>query len=230
MKGKGKELTSYLAVFFWVSLVAFASFFIPSFLTYLPFFKLKEIKVDGNTYIDFSLIKPVVEDLSYNILKLNEDDIEKALNDRLGNSVERVILKKSYTSEGLVLELRIKERKPVARLKTGSGYVFVDRKGEIFVPPRGFEKIKVPLVVSDSPERLKENFGRIYRYILSSAMPIKKVVLKGDRTIVEGVSKRVILPPAENISDKVFSRLNLIYNFPQENVDLRYSRFILVRN
>ena len=70
----------------------------------------------------------------------------------------------------------------------------------------------------------------MYRKVLLSGPPVKEVGIHEDKVILYLENKEVILPPIDALPDNVSQRLKIIYNLKEEKVDLRFGRFILVRN
>jgi len=206
-----------------------AGFFVPSFLTRLPQLQLRKVEISGNYSVPFEEIKVAVEELSKNLLKLRESELENLLNTRFGNRIREVKLKRSFTAEGIVLKVAVEERHPVARLKLGNSYKLVDRDGVVFKPLKGEGEGLVEVTAYDL-DLLKETFPTLYNEVLSLGLPLRRVLIRKSDILLELEKKRVLLPPARSLPSGISERLRMIYNIPQEEVDLRYDKFILVRN
>ncbi|RLJ70354.1 POTRA domain-containing FtsQ-type protein [Hydrogenivirga caldilitoris] len=228
-KRKAQKLFSLILFTSWISFMAFAGFFAPSFLAQLPFFKVKQIELNGNEKISFEEIKSIVEELSTNLVKLNEENITDALNARFKNRVKRVYMTKSLGLDGMRIKVKVVERKPVAKLKFGQNYLLIDKEGSLFPPLEGEDKGLIEIQAYDM-DLLKAHFEKLYSEVISMNLPIKHIYIRRDSVILNLVSKQIILPPLELLPDNISGRLKMIYNFQEETVDLRYGRFILVRN
>lgn len=228
-KRKAQKLFSLILFTSWISFMAFAGFFAPSFLAQLPFFKVKQIELNGNEKISFEEIKSIVEELSTNLVKLNEENITDALNARFKNRVKRVYMTKSLGLDGMRIKVKVVERKPVAKLKFGQNYLLIDKEGSLFPPLEGEDKGLIEIQAYDM-DLLKAHFEKLYSEVISMNLPIKHIYIRRDSIILNLVSKQIILPPLELLPDNISGRLKMIYNFQEETVDLRYGRFILVRN
>ena len=226
---RARKLFSLILFLSWISFMAFAGFFVPSFLTQLPFFQIKRVEVKGNYRIPFEEVKEAVEGLSGNLMKLKGSQLRNLLNARFENRVKRVELRRRFTREGIVLEVSIEERVPVAKLRLGGSYRLLDKEGVIFKPLGEEGKDLVEIRTYDK-DALVEGFTKLYEEVISLRIPVKTILIRRDKVILELESKRIVLPPLEFFSDNISERLRMIYNFPQEKVDLRYDRFILVRN
>jgi hypothetical protein len=209
--------------------MALAGFFAPSFLSQLPLFKLKQIEVSGNDKIPFEQVREVVQELSTNLINLNEETIKKALNLRFKNRVKEVYITKNLSAGGMTLKVRILERVPVAKLKLGQSYMLLDEEGSMF-PPFEREGSWLIEVKTYDLELIKRHFSKLYKGVLSIGIPIRSVDIKRDKVVIRTGMKEIILPPLELLPANISARLKMVYNFPEEKVDLRYGRFILVRN
>ncbi len=226
---RAKHLFSVILFTAWIGFMATAGFFIPSFLPQIPIFQIREVVIKGNRVINFEDIKPVIEELGTNLVNLNETQIRKELNARFKGRIKRVYLEKEFHLNGMTLNITIEERVPVAKVKLGKSYVLIDREGIMF-KPLGDDLKELPEIRTYDIEELKDNFRKLYRNVFSLDLDLKRVYVKRDRTVLQLRTKKVILPPIGSLSEEVSSRLKLIYNFPEEVVDLRYGRFILVKN
>ena len=229
VKRRGNRFFSYLLFASWIGFMALAGFFAPSFIAQLPPFKIKEVVVKGNRSIDFESIKSVLEELGSDLRRLNEEEILISLNTQFKNRVKKVYMSRSLGFDGTTLNLRIVERKPVAKLKVGRSTMLIDPEGELFLPVKG-EDLNLVEVRTYDIEVLKNNFAKLYKNVLSLGLPIKAIKVKRDRVVLVLDSKEVILPPLELLPRNISGRLKMVYNLSEEKVDLRYDRFILVRN
>ncbi|NPA41769.1 MAG: hypothetical protein GXO18_05775 [Aquificae bacterium] len=212
----------------WLGFIAFASFYAPFFLSQTPVFKVKEVSVYGTSKIDPQAVREAVFDLSENILALREENLKEVLRSRFGDRVKKVSLKRDFSLNGTSVSVEVKEREPVAKLKTGNSYLLIDPEGVIF-KPIGEEGSKLVEIVAYDLDNLSAYFPNLYRYVLSLKLPVEAVKVMRDKVVLHIKDKVVLLPPLELMSKSVSARLEMIYNFPERKVDLRYGRFILVR-
>ena len=226
---RAQKLFSVILFVAWISFMAFAGFFAPSFFAQLPFFKVKQIELSGNDKIAFEDIKELVEELSTSLTSLNEENLLSELNARFDGRVKKVYMTRDIGIGGTNLRLRVVERKPVARLRFGQSYLLLDEEGVAFAPFEGEGKGLVEVETYDI-DLLREHFSRLYEGVISLNIPLKLIRVRRDSVVLILNSKKVILPPLELLPPNVSERLKMIYNFPEEKVDLRYGRFILVRN
>jgi len=213
----------------WIGFMAFAGFLAPSFLAQLPFFRIKQIELSGNEKISFEDVKSVVEELSTSLTGLNEESILNALNTKFKNRIKKVYVTRELGIDGMNVKLRLVERTPVAKLKLGQSYLLVDKEGVTFPPLEGEGEKLVELRTYDM-DILRTHFRKLYESVISTNLPIKTVYINRDSVVLIMNSKKIILPPLEVLPANISARLKMIYNFPEEKVDLRYGRFILVRN
>ncbi len=228
-KSIAQSIFSKFMLLAWLCFIAFASFHAPSFLAQTPIFKVKEVIVEGNDKIDFHSVKEVVESLGKSILTLTEKNIQESLNKKFAGRVEKVRLNRELSTQGVKVHITIKERRPVAKLKLGASTYLVDAKGIIF-KPMSDEGKGLTTITTYSLSALEKNFKGLYEGILSSGLPLRKVEIHKDKIVLLLKNKEVILPPIDMLPDNISRRLKIIYNLKGEKVDLRFRRFILVRN
>lgn len=226
---RAKRLFSVLLFVAWISFMAFAGMFIPSLIHQLPFFKIKEIEVSGNYKVDFEAIKETIEELSVSLKGLDEKSLTEALNERFEGRVKKVYMNRNITLAGIEVKLKIIERVPVAKVKLGNSFMLIDGEGVLF-PAVSERELNLPEVRTHDVEVLQNHFYRLYDSIKSVKLPIQRIDVKPDRVVLVLKNKKAILPPLELLPGNISGRLKMIYNFSQETVDLRYGRFILVRN
>ncbi|WP_457601610.1 cell division protein FtsQ/DivIB [Hydrogenivirga sp.] len=226
---RAQKLFSIILFSSWIGFMALAGFFAPSFLVNLPFFKVKQIELSGNEKIAFEEVKEVVEELSTNLVNLNEERLMEELSARFGARVKKVYMTKELGLNGMRIKLRVVERRPVAKVVIGQSQLLVDREGVLFPPMKGETEGLVEVRTYDI-DLLTSHFANLYEGVISTKLPIKLIDIRRDSVLVYLHSKRAILPPLELLPANISGRLKMIYNFPEEKVDLRYGRFILVRN
>jgi len=227
---RSRKLFSALLIGSWFGFMAVAGFFIPSFLTQLPLFRIKEVAVEGNRGVEFALIKETIEEMSTDLFSLSEEDLLSVLHVRSKGRVKRVFLSKEFGLDGVTLRVRIVEREPVAKVPLGEGYLLIDAEGVLFKPATGDKTAPLTIVRTYDIDLLQEHFPRLYRLVLSLGLPLRQVSVRRDRVILRMPRKVVVLPPLELMPEGISRRIKMIYNLPEEKVDLRYDRFILVRN
>ncbi len=221
-----RKVTSALLFTAWITFMALAGFFIPSFLSDLPFLRIKEIRVEGNTTLDLNTVKSAIYSFD-GILRLEEEKILSVLNERTGGRVKRVFVSREFTPKGISVRIRIEERKPVAKVRLGKYFSFIDEEGVTFP---AYEKKDLPEIVAYDLEILRRNFPKLYRAIRSSGLEVDLIRVLRDRTEILSGKRVLILPPLDLMPDNVAERLRIVYNFREGKIDLRFDRFILVRN
>ncbi len=227
---RGKRLFSALLIGSWICFMAIAGFFIPSFLLQLPIFEIRKVTVEGNGKVEFTLIKETIEELSAELFTLSEDELLSLLKVRTDDRVKEVYLSKDFGLKGVTLRVRVVEREPVARVVLGESQLLIDAEGVLFKPFRGEGVSDLPLIRTYDIDLLREYFPRFHRLVLSLGLPVREVSVKRDRVVLRMHRKVVLLPPLELLPEGISRRIKMIYNLPEEKVDLRYDRFILVRN
>ncbi len=231
-KGKnirGRRLFSAFLFCAWLTFMALAGFFIPSFLSDLPLLQIREITVEGNRTIDMDTVRSAIYSVEGSVFKLSEDQILSVLNERTGGRVKRVFVTKNVSIRGISIRIRIQERVPVAKVRSGSTYIFIDEEGKTF-PAYDLRSGNLPEVVTHDLKVLEENFPKLYRSVKGSGIRVSLIKVLKDRTILVSGRRQIILPPIDLLPDNVVDRLRMVYNFREGKIDLRFDRFILVRN
>jgi len=231
-QGKGEKVRKLLSALVfpaWITIMALAGFYTPSLILKLPFFQVSKIIVEGNVTLKEEEIIKTVMRMEPNLMKLKSDDLLFALNEKSNGRVRKVFLSKDFGLGGVALRVRVEERIPVARINTNKGVLLIDKDGYTF-PPTGKEGRKLPLVITGNMDSLITGFSKLYEAVLKSNLPVKKIYVKNDRITVKLPGKVVTLPSLQLLPANISERFKMIYNLPQEIVDLRYDRFILVRN
>ncbi len=225
---KVSHLKTLNVLIVWIAFVIFIALFLSLFPARFPFFKIKQITVEGNETVDFKVIESVLQELTLNVERVNEENVMKYLNARTGNRIRSVKIRKKYTLEGIEVNIAIEERKPVARVSLGKSILLVDEDGEVFKPAKN-ENIKdLPIILTYDVSLLKY-FGKLYKELKLRNITWKLVKITADRTEVITDKYILIFPKIDEITESAYNRLNLVYNFQGKVVDLRFERFILVR-
>lgn len=153
-------------------------------------FNIKDIQIKGNKQVEYEKI------VSY--LRLNNEknifmNSTKEMEARLKENpyIDEVTVEKKFPNS---LEIDIKERKPVAILKSGNTYCYMDKKGELL---EVISKVNDRSIIVNIPYSIKEN---------------KEIKFKN-----EEIEKR-ILYLLECIDKKSLSQK--IYSIELENADI----------
>ncbi len=234
-EGRGKKeqkirrIVTFIAIISWMISMAFVGFFMPSFIDSSPIFKVRNINIEGLNSIPEAEVREVVKVVGSNWLLVSEEQLFKFLNRKMGNSVKEVNIVRKFSLSGVDLEVLVKERIPVATVNVEGGVYFADMNGVLFMN----EYIKEPVYPVVYTEKFNSSdFVNLYRYIIEKIdFKIKEIYISNDRIILYVSDKpnlKIILPPVEFLDDKVSERFKFIYNLKEGEVDLRYSKFILV--
>ncbi len=224
-----RKILSVLLFSAWIGFMALAGFFIPSFLSNLPLFQVREVIVEGNRTVDLSTVMHALYSQQGSIMKLDENSILRILNERTGGRVKGVFLSRKITLKGVSVRIRIEERVPVAKVRVGKRYMLIDREGKTFPPYKGHPKGLVEVRTYDL-KTLQLHFPRLYSMIERSRLEVSRIEIMRDKTILVSGRRVFILPPADLLPENLVDRLRMIYNFQGGEIDLRFDRFILVRN
>ncbi|MDQ7082157.1 MAG: hypothetical protein Q9N34_03575 [Aquificota bacterium] len=185
--------------------------------------------VEGNRTLDLNTVMSALYSPQGSVMKLDEGSILRTLNQITGGRVKRVFLSKKITLKGVSVRIRIEERVPVARVKTGRGYILIDREGKTFPPYRGHPENLVDVKAYDL-RTLQAHFPELYGMIEKTGLKVNRIEVMRDKTVVVSGRRVLILPPLDLLPENLVDRLGMIYNFQGGRIDLRFDRFILVRN
>ncbi len=233
-RGKGdkrlKKFVGYVAVISWFVSMAFMGFYFPSFVDNSPIFKVSRVDIEGNNLIPESEIRPIVERLGNNWLLLSKEHILNILRRHTGNAIEDILIEKSFSTNGVSLKVKLKERKPVAVISIEGHLSLLDKNGELF-PVKYVDVESYPVIYTTHLN--KQFFPNFYTYVMRELdnLELREVYISEDKVTLymgKGNKLKVILPPIEFINSTVSERLKILYNLNEGIVDLRYSKFILL--
>jgi ABC-type multidrug transport system fused ATPase/permease subunit len=229
-KSNRRVLITTLAAVSWVVSMAFVGFFLPSFVDSSPLFKVKEVSIKGLRFLPEKEVSRVVGLLGSNWLFLSEEKILEVLNKKTGNSVQSIEVRRVFSARGVALEVYIKERHPIATLNLEGTVYLLDEKGNRF-RNKYIDRPVYPII--HTPYFSRDVFEKLHTYVLSRIIDLKpkEVYISKDKVILYLFSRpdlKVILPPVEFLDDAVSKRLKFLYNLKEGEIDLRYSKFILV--
>ncbi len=229
-KLKGEERTfSLLLVALWVIFIGVTSVSLISVIDRLPPFRIKEIIVSGNERINFEDIKESVYKAQDESFAVSKEALLRELTRKYGRRVGDVKIERDMSLEGVSLKVVVEERKPVAKVRVGKKLYLIDKEGNLFEAIEGENTEDLVELKAYDLDKLLDSFGKLYRYVIDTKASIHNIVVKRDRIEIFTGHRKIILPPLDLLSQSVRRRLNVIYNYSQGKVDLRYDRFILIR-
>ncbi len=231
--GGFRKLLLYVAVAAWFVSMAFVGFFFPFFVDSSPLFKAQRVEIEGNELVPAQEVREAVRQLGDNWLLISESVLMEKLKDRTGNSVKDVELSRNFSSKGVELKVKVKERVPVALLSMEGQSVLVDEKGEVF-SVKYLKKDFFPVIYLHKAID-KRFFVNLYNYVIRPVeeygLGVREIYVSEDKVVLYSKAKgrvKVILPPVEFIDSVVAQRLKLVGTLKGGTVDLRYNKFLLV--
>lgn len=112
-------------------------------LIYSPSLEIKNFSVKGNKVLkEDDIITNIKKFKNKNILLVNTENIKKSLLDK-EIYIKNVSIDKIYPNK---LEVRVEERKPIAKIKNDNRILVFDKEGYILEMEKNEVKAKVPLV------------------------------------------------------------------------------------
>lgn len=218
MKKEGKrrwvytlEITLALA---WLIAMALAGFFFPGFLTSLPTFRIKEIRIYGANSISPSVISSSIYQVSKNnwVFLYSKRLLAKA-NELTNNSLESVKIERILSLDGARVNVYVQERVPIAYVAQHNILMMIDKHGELFYNP-AIEN-KLPTIYTFSFDYVKKhytNLNNLVELIKDIGLSINEVYVTDRNTIIYVSDRRMVLPPLGHISPLVLDRMKKIYN------------------
>ena len=113
-----------------------------SFFVYVPFFTLSEIKLDGAKYLteeDILRIGNIY--MGEPLFQLETDVVQSRLSKDL--RIEEVSVRRRLPH---TLEIKIKERRPIATITCDYGYLDLDRNGTIIDSYKTIKTMQIPMI------------------------------------------------------------------------------------
>lgn len=188
-------------------------------------FSLNRVSVVGNERIPLSEIEARVRSLLSPGTSIFDVDLERLRREIEGiDWIKHVIVRRSFPD---VLEIRIKEHKPVAVLKRPQGSYLVDENGEVFKKVNEGEGYSYPAVVGIyEPDVLKRIKTFIVGYSDIMKSRVTQIVFESDGVLVEDENGRKI--KLERIDD--YGKLKILKKVEEKLMDrVKDSRFMDLR-
>lgn len=152
-----------------------------------PFFEVKEITIVGNHHLPEDVVRRYEKRLLKNIFRLSLEKVQQDL--AREPYIKEVFLRRELPDH---VYLKIRERRPFARLRTPEGDRLIDREGRILETIRGKAASSLPLLHAKkkgtpSPKELRaalrlvetiENFG------YPAPAEIREIELSSDRGMI----------------------------------------------
>lgn len=171
LKGLGKLYLSFLIV----GSLAFGVKKAEDFLHTSSFFQVREVSLQGFTSLDEKTLEGFTQSaMGKNLFQIDTSEIKKHL--KSYPQVKEVIIRRHFFSGKM--EVKIKERKPVAIFEDKGKIYPVDEEG--FVMPKSFAYLSLPRVLGlGSPESKKESWEKG----LTEALEALKVFQEADLSV-----------------------------------------------
>lgn len=125
---KKKIITAFLLSALGVYLFSVVTMLVFKELSQSDFFRISSLKIIDNHEVKKSeIIKLSGVDIYSNLFSLESEVVKKSIESH--DWIEQVIIKKRWPH---VLEIRVRERKALAIINTGTGLYYIDPKGSVF--------------------------------------------------------------------------------------------------
>lgn len=244
-RGKKKEskwkLLREALPYLWLLIFGLFSFFAPFLIDSISFFKAKAVNVYGDTTIPPQVVASAVDSYKKDWLFMNASGIKSKLEKTTGNAVASVAVKKDLSgilNHNVIVDIYIKERKPVAVLVNQDKSYLMDDKGNIF-SKKYFNTQGLTVIYTPNIEKTQEEVKFWLKPISNYLNQFKNknifITNSGIFVDIKDINGELILPLANNYDKKqLLERLNIVLSYPDNYltnkiVDLRYSKFITIR-
>ncbi|MFN3813594.1 MAG: cell division protein FtsQ/DivIB [Aquificaceae bacterium] len=228
--GRKRKNLSYILAIVWVSSMALAGFFMPTFIDSLQYFKVKGIEVKGSVSIPNYIFAYAVGEFKNNWLFINEKKLLSVLNTLTDNSVEDVRIEKVFGKDGVILVMHVEERKPFLTVFSSKSSIFFDERGIPFGSK--FHEPKPPYVYTNDVSLIEKGFGKL-KLIVNILKDVNRFYLTDTNTVVYTKGgRKVLLPFLAQLNDETLEMLKKIYNMNIEarEIDLTSDKMAVVRD
>ena len=207
-----------------ILLTILALYLISIIVIKLPFFDIREYSVIGIREDEKPVLQAYLYSLGKRIIFIPEKLIYENINKKFGNRFEKINIKREFTTEGVLVNLIFKRRKPIALVKLKEEAFLLDETGTYFK-----DNIKKKLPVIKVKDRNEMEF--LGRKIAKLASYGEEIVILKDKIVLKRDKRKYILPNIKLINDRDIKvlRYALAQNFKAKVIDLRYKKFILLR-
>lgn len=236
MKKEGKKAgrrhagIGYVLAFVWISSMALGGFFMPVLIDTLPYFKIKAIQVEGNVAIPTYVFSKAVGELKNNWLFVSEKRLLTVLNALTGNSVEEVKIDRYFQTEGVILKIRVKERKPFLTVIEDKKILFFDDKGVPFLSQ--YYAPQKPYIYANQ-NLIKNYFSALKKLVdICKSSQVNSIYLTDMNTLIYTTNgSKILLPPLQQIDDVALKRFESIYNISMEakEIDLTTEGMAIIK-
>jgi len=220
----------YVLAVIWLSCMALAGFYLPTFIDNLSFFKVKEVKVEGAFFIPPDLFSKAVAEFKNNWLFITEKGLLRVLNELTDNSIEVVKIERHFSKEGVRITLRVKERVPFLSVITQDKVIFFDNKGEAFSSP--YIATKEPYAYTEDINLLKEKFPIVQNLVSVFNEDLDSIYLESNYTLIHTKQgKKIKLPHFALVDKETLKRVKKVYNIDMQakEIDLRAGKIAIIR-
>lgn len=226
--GRERRNLSYMLTLVWISSMALAGFFMPTFIDSLQYFKVKGIEVRGSVNIPNYVFAYAVGEFKNNWLFIKEKKLLSVLNALTDNSIEDVKIERVFGKDGVVLVMHVEERKPFLTVFLSKGSVFFDEKGVPFGSK--FHEIKQPYVYTNDVDLIKKEFDKL-KFMIDTFKDIDRFYVTETSTVIYTKGgRKILLPFLAQLDIKTLERLKRIYNMDAREIDLTSERMAIVRD
>ncbi len=227
--------------FVWLILFGLFSFFAPFLIDSISFFKAKAVNVYGDQNIPPKVVADAIGAYKRNWLFMNASGIKEKLEKATGNAVASVAIKKDFKgllNDDVVVDVYIKERKPIAVVVNQNKSYLMDDKGDLF-DKKYFNTKGLTIIYTPDIEKTQKEVKLWLKPVSSYLKQFKDknifITNSGIFVDIKDINGELILPLSNKYDKKqLMERLNIILSrgpnyIANKIIDLRYNKFITIR-
>ncbi|PMP61924.1 MAG: cell division septal protein [Hydrogenobaculum sp.] len=227
--------------FVWLILFGLFSFFAPFLIDSISFFKAKAVNVYGDQNIPPKVVANAIGAYKRNWLFMNASGIKDKLEKATGNAIDSVAVKKDFKGildNDVVVDVYIKERKPIAVVVNQNKSYLMDDKGDLF-DKKYFNTKGLTIIYTPDIEKTQKEVKLWLKPIANYLKQFKDknifITNSGIFVDIKDINGELILPLSNKYDKRqLLERLNIILNYgpsylANKILDLRYNKFITIR-
>jgi len=190
----------------------------------IPLFEIRRVEVHGIRNNELKILKKEIHSLGRQLIFIPEEVFLKKINKIFMNRFRDVEIKRSFSTEGIIVSINFYRRKAIAKVIRENISTLLDNEGVIF-----YDENQNPLrtIYVKSKNQFENNKSKIVKLVNLG----EKIFVYKDKTEVFVKEKKIILPTLDFLSERKLLLLKEIGLMDKEvnEVDMRYERIILLR-
>ena len=214
-QNRGISFLYYTMITIWLFLVSATGFFFPYVIDSLPYFKIRNLEVEGAVVIPVELVAKAVSEVKNNWLFLytHKGKVLESLREATGDAVEDVKIEPKFSLKGVDVKLTVIEREPLIKVVVDEKVFFLDEKGYEFSSL--YHTSDYPIAYTSDEQLLKDNFKTLVKLVKmfeeSNINSINLYITDINTIVYIDNYLRITIPPIFSINDEILIKLREIY-------------------